>query len=319
MAETAIPTASVASRRRLAAISGAACEGVTSLSAGRSCRRSRRRRRRRRASRPRSRRRGGGPGSPPSGTSRPTSARCASSGVVSAASVAGQVRARRDQGRDARPPVPPRSRSCTGSSGRRSRSRARSAARWAGRRDRWRRRVSAARHRRREYRTGARRAARSAVTRPPGSPSLRGSVAAGERTRRAPPVRRRRARSRARGRGRGRTARPRSPGGRAPRAPRAIPGAWRGSRRTSTGGSKCAAGSTNQRGRRHGGPQVDARRRRAPTRAGRGSAAGRRRPPPRRRPTASATPSRNSIPGSSVWSVRLPGSRTFGWSGSRLK
>ena len=30
-------------------------------------------------------------------------------------------------------------------------------------------------------------------------------------------------------------------------------------------------------------------------------------------------PSRNSIPGSSVWSVRLPGARTFGWSGSRLK
>ena len=28
---------------------------------------------------------------------------------------------------------------------------------------------------------------------------------------------------------------------------------------------------------------------------------------------------RNSIPGSSVWSVRLPGARTFGWSGSRLK
>ena len=75
-----------------------------------------------RASRPRSPQRGAGPGSPSSGTSRPTSARCSSSGVVSAASVAARSVARGDERRDASPRDPPRSRSCTGSSGRRSRS-----------------------------------------------------------------------------------------------------------------------------------------------------------------------------------------------------
>ena len=61
-------------------------------------------------------------------------------------------------------------------------------------------------------------------------------------------------------------------------------------------------------------PRSGHRRRRPParTRTARGSAAGRRRPWTRRRSTAGARRSRNSIPGRSVWSVRLPGSRTFG-------
>ena len=62
-------------------------------------------------------------------------------------------------------------------------------------------------------------------------------------------------------------------------------------------------------------PAVDDAR----SRTGRGSAAARRRPSSRRRSTGRAWPSRNSIPGSSVWSVRLRGARTFAWSGSRLK
>ena len=220
----------------------------------------------------------------------------------------------------------PRSRSCTGSSGRRSRSRTPSADDAGapvavGR-------VSAAATGSAEYRRGSERDGRAVRPAPgpalrfgyqtAGRPALRGSVAAATSRPRSA-GRRRRARSRGRGRAGRRTARSGSTGW--PSAARCLerrPGRKRGSARTSSGGAKCSSGSTNQRGVADRRRDVHARRRRAPTRPGRGSAAGRRRPSSRRRPTAAAR-RRKSIPGSSVWSVRLPGASTFGWSGSRLK
>ena len=140
------------------------CRGaVTSLSAGRSCRRSRRRRPRARGARPHSPRRGGGRRSPQSGTSRPTSARCASSGVASVARTPARSARARSGSRSGRPFRLGLARVRIVLADVRAHDTLRCA---LGRgRDRWRRRVSAVRHRRREYRIRARRNGR--FTRPP--------------------------------------------------------------------------------------------------------------------------------------------------------
>ena len=113
-----------------------------------------------------------------------------------------------------------------------------------------------------------------------------------------------RARSRGRGPARSRTAPSGSRDGPSPRGPRGPRRANRGSARTSTGGAKCSsrldepAGSAD--GRRHVDPTVDERRDDLGVDLGLGVAA--HRPGHDPRPAVA----RNSIPGSSVWSVRLP-------------
>ena len=90
----------------------------------------------------------------------------------------------------------------------------------------------------------------------------------------------------------------------------------RGSRRTLSGGAKCSAGSTNQRGMATALATSSAPSTRAETTWewiwGWAS-------PPIEPTTTHGRPARKSIPGRSVWSVRFDGARTFGWSGSRLK
>ena len=285
-------------------------------SAGTSSRRSRRRRRRRRASRGRSPRRGGGPGTRSSGTSRPTSARCVSSGVVSASSLPARSVALGDQRRDVlravglglagvgivladvRGHAPLPVRRCRRQIG-----------------------VSAACHRlpedtiRRSRPTrGCRRVSgprRSADGR---EPELRGSVAAAS----VPPA-----------------AGPPSTSSIACSCPRlpsnadpaevvaALEQALGDARRELAVGEhrdrrRGRAGRLDDDPRRRRRPSRCRRRRRpARTRAGRGSAAGCRRPSTPRPPTAAARPRGTACPGSSVCAGRLPGSRTFTLAGSR--
>src|SRR5260221_5952243 len=97
-----------------------------------------------------------------------------------------------------------------------------------------------------------------------------------------------------------------------------TPGLKRGSARTSTGGAKCSPASTNQRGAATAVATSTPPSTRAETTwawiCGWAS-------PPIDPATihGSRSPARKSIPGMSVWSVRLRGARTFGCAGSRLK
>ncbi len=117
--------ASIRTRRRLAASAsgGTATAAGGELSAGTSFRRSRRRPRRARACRPRTPRCATARHTPWSDTSRPTSGPGRQAAWRPPGSWLPARRARRRGGGSSRPD-PPRSRSCTGSSGTRSRSRA---------------------------------------------------------------------------------------------------------------------------------------------------------------------------------------------------
>ena len=109
---------------------------------------------------------------------------------------------------------------------------------------------------------------------------------------------------------------PSAPGrGRAPRAPRRCPGAWRGSRRTSVGGSKWSRRLDVPARRRHRGRDVDAAiddgRHELGVDLRLGVAAHRAGDDPRARPGRRGTASRGAACGASA----CRGSRTFGWSG----
>ena len=282
-------------------------------------RRSRRRRRRRRASRSRSRPRGGGQHSPAVGHFQTHQRSLASSGVVSASSVSA---------RPSRPATSvaigwlarPRSRSCTGSSGRRSRSRAPP----LSTRGRRRRRCERGCHRLAEDTTRDRRPDRRARSR---RPHQHGRQAG------APGVRRR-----GQGAPRGRPAVHEldrvlvAQARRRTRPPASAGGPWRASavrdalvtrlRRpdTRTGGAKSAVRlHRNQRGAATAVAHVEPRRPPAPTRAGRGSAAGRRRPSTRPRPTAAARRHGTASRAAACAASACRGSRTLGCAGSRLK
>ena len=97
----------------------------------------------------------------------------------------------------------------------------------------------------------------------------------------------------------------------------AIPAAKRGSSRTSIGGGEVLLRLDEPARRADGRRDVHARRRRAPTRPGRGSGAGRRRPSSRPRPTAGrpGTASR----GAACGAVRLPGASSLAWPSRRVK